>query len=298
MTVNLPNIFYSIERFLLPVATLVMVSLLLLIPGVISMTVQWVGLAIMVVILGLPHGALDPWIAEQAGLQNTLWHRIMFNVVYFLIAVSVVVAWILAPVFCLLVFLLISAWHFSADWSGQIPRPLQLLMGCLLLLMPISFHTEQVAVIFSHLSGDDGAQLAYSLALPQFMVTIAVIFLSLFALRAHHKEAAIDYASLLVLAAIAPPLIYFALYFCLLHSPRHLMGLMRSAGASQQGRLLWMLVIYTAVTLIPIGLLGWYWSALPTETLYLRLIFIGLAAVTVPHMLLIGWANFRRKEKA
>jgi hypothetical protein len=48
-----------------------------------------------------------------------------------------------------------------------------------------------------------------------------------------------------------------------------------------------MMVIYTLSSLVLIGGLWWLWSELPSSTLMLKLIFISLAAVTVPHMLLI-----------
>jgi len=95
---------------------------------------------------------------------------------------------------------------------------------------------------------------------------------------------------LLVLAFVAEPLVYFALYFCALHSLRHLAGLFREAPASEQGRLWRMTFVYTVATVVLAGVLLALWSHLPIDTLILQLVFIGLAAVTVPHMMLMGWA--------
>jgi Brp/Blh family beta-carotene 15,15'-monooxygenase len=107
---------------------------------------------------------------------------------------------------------------------------------------------------------------------------------------------ALEYAGLLALAYVAPPLIYFTLYFCLLHSPRHLSGLLRYANPKQRPRLLRMALIYTVLTLILIAILYYFWSELPIDSLILRLVFIGLAAVTVPHMILIAMAHVRLKQ--
>jgi hypothetical protein len=55
-----------------------------------------------------------------------------------------------------------------------------------------------------------------------------------------------------------------------------------------------MMVIYTLSSLVLIGGLWWLWSALPSGTLILKLIFISLAAVTVPHMLLIFAVHIKK----
>lgn len=293
MTPRLDRLHYLSEHFLLPLATVFAVGLFALFPNSISLNIQIVGLALMVIVLGLPHGALDPWIAEQAGLQRTLKHQIAFNLAYVFVALCVVVAWSFAPVVSLLIFLWISAWHFSADWANQIPKPLQLLMGCLLILMPIGFHTDQVALIFAHLSGDGGAKLAYFMALDPLIILAAMMVLIAYAALTKATKAMTDFVALLVLSFVAPPLVYFALYFCLLHSPRHLIGIFRSADTKQHKRLGKMMVIYTLMTLVPIGLLGGYWFDLAADELYLRLVFIGLAAVTVPHMMLIALNHYR-----
>jgi len=106
-------------------------------------------------------------------------------------------------------------------------------------------------------------------------------------------QAMADFVALLVLSYVAPPLVYFALYFCLLHSPRHLIGIFRSADTNHHKRLAKMMAVYTLLTLVPIGLLAGYWFDLAADALYLRLVFIGLAAVTVPHMLLIAFKQYR-----
>jgi Brp/Blh family beta-carotene 15,15'-monooxygenase len=92
-------------------------------------------------------------------------------------------------------------------------------------------------------------------------------------------------------------LVYFTLYFCLLHSPRHLAGLLIAAPTPEHPRLAKMMVIYTAATMVLLGVLWWLWSALPANTLILKIIFIGLAAVTVPHMMLISTVQFQQKLK-
>jgi Brp/Blh family beta-carotene 15,15'-monooxygenase len=81
-----------------------------------------------------------------------------------------------------------------------------------------------------------------------------------------------------------PPLLFFVLYFCGLHSPRHLIQAARgvsprlalATGALFTGRA------------IGAGSLAWLATPGPgIEAKLLRVTFVGLAALTVPHMLLI-----------
>jgi Brp/Blh family beta-carotene 15,15'-monooxygenase len=287
------QLFPTMERWAFPVVAFIASMALTFWPDFISPMVQIVGLAVVVIVLGLPHGALDPWIAETIGLQPSRQQSLAFIFIYFSIAATVVLVWIWLPVASLLMFLCMSAWHFSGDWERDVSRPVRICAGALLLLMPIGWHTQNVAMIFSHLSGEGGSALAYTLALPAWLLATTMLILIVSAAWQKKWYFALECSSLLCLAYVATPLIYFALYFCVLHSPRHLTGVWRRAHANQRPRLLRMILTYTLATVMLLGMLGWLWSGLPLDSLMLRLIFIGLAAVTVPHMLLLAIAHFR-----
>ncbi len=281
-------VFLKSARLFFPLAVLLSLVLTQQFPDLLTPITQIAVLGIVITLFGLPHGALDPWIAQQIGLNNTRSDLFVFTTVYLAISVCVVLFWLWLPALSLGVFLFISAWHFAGDWSKSLNTPLRLFAGALLLLMPISFQTEAVYSIFEQLSGQTGGSLAVSLALPTWFLTIAMIILVSGALWKQQWQSALEFISLFLLAYFTPPLLYFTLYFCLLHSPRHLSELFIAAPTLEHSRMLRMLLIYTLATLVLLGGLGWYWATLPTSTLILRLIFIGLAAVTVPHMLLIG----------
>jgi Brp/Blh family beta-carotene 15,15'-monooxygenase len=282
----------TVEQFAFPVGALIAIVLLTLAPDLLSAKAQIVGLGIVVVLFGLPHGALDPWIAEKIGFGRTPGQAITFNLAYLAVAVAVVLVWLWVPTLSLLVFLAISAWHFSGDWEGSLTRPWRLCAGLLLLLMPIGFHTETVASLFSHLSGQSGADLARTLSLPGWFLGSVMLGLIGWAAWLRHWICVLEFALLLALAYLTTPLVYFALYFCLLHSPRHLLGLFRAANTREYPRLMRMMLTYTVATLLLASVLWWLWSAQPLDSLILRLVFIGLAAVTVPHMMLIAAAYF------
>ena len=280
-----------------PLSALLCIVLLNVSFEFISPTAQLTILGIVIALFGLPHGALDPWIAERIGLNNTTQQKFIFNAGYLALAAFVVLFWWWFPALSLIIFLSISAWHFSADWMPSLSMPTRLIAGALLLLMPIGFHTQAVEMIFQQLSGIEGGKLAITLALPAWLLgtTIAILIATTVWKRQWHTS--FEFLTLIALAYFTPPLLYFTLYFCLLHSPRHLYGVFSAAPTAVHPRLMRMMVIYTLATLMLLGVLWWLWPNLPINALILKCIFIGLAAVTVPHMALIAVASVKAKQK-
>jgi Brp/Blh family beta-carotene 15,15'-monooxygenase len=88
---------------------------------------------------------------------------------------------------------------------------------------------------------------------------------------------------------------YFAVYFCALHSIRHFTSTMRAVPNGQRALgvavVLSGIVTLAAVAVTFLGPAGPV--ADPTEQ-GIRVIFIGLAALTVPHMILVD--RFRRAD--
>ena len=85
-----------------------------MIAGMLTMTsLDLVALA-AVVLIGLPHGALDGAIAMHLGYANKILNFISFIVLYVLMAGLVVALWIVMPAPCLLAFLMISMIHFGS----------------------------------------------------------------------------------------------------------------------------------------------------------------------------------------
>ena len=290
-----------LQLLVFPTVAFAVAAMLAVVPDAIPLSVQILGLLAVVVVLGVPHGALDPWIAASAGLVPTRRRLVAFNLIYVALALAVVAIWSLVPAFALLCFLMISAWHFSGDWAsswGAAMRvPLRILSGGLLLLLPIGFHPGEVAETFVLLSGEAGGELARWLTTPIPVMVTGVLAVIAEALWRRQCWTAVQFAPLLVLSVSAPPLVYFAIYFCVFHSPTHLINSFQMAGPALRGRLLRMILIYSLGSLA-IGLpMVWLWSDAGTDSLLARLIFIGLAALTVPHMTLLEIASRRESTR-
>ncbi|MGY6631835.1 MAG: Brp/Blh family beta-carotene 15,15'-dioxygenase [Wenzhouxiangella sp.] len=254
----------------------------------------WLGLALLavgVITLGIPHGALDGLLLQHSGRWPGRLGSLGFHVFYLAMAMAVVLLWWALPVWSLGAFLLISALHFGGDFKPA-PRPLQWLAGAWLLLLPISFHTAEVARLFALLSGDGGSALAETLALPWPLLLTGGLLIAAGMIR-WRPTFALELALLLALAWTAPPLVYFTVYFCCLHSLRHFHRSWHHTPASRR-RQLWREVIGYSLATLLLGLAAglWLWAGTGAslEAGTLQLIFVGLAALTVPHMLILAWA--------
>ncbi len=143
------------------------------------------------------------------------------------------------------------------------------------------------------ISGTSGQRLANPMHQLGLVATPVMLLIALvFATRRQWRSAA-ELIGLVVLAWLTLPLVYFLVYFCFLHSPRHLRLALNSVQGPARRSALKSAAFNTLITLLlalPFGLYLFYTSSL--EQSLLQLVFIGLAALTVPHMLLMARAEF------
>ena len=272
--------------FLLTGLTVVLGFLIL--PSV-DVTVQVITVGIGVAFVGLPHGAIDAYIAQRDGMWRSIGGLAVFATVYALVALSVIGAWILMPVLSLIAFLIISAWHFGAAANARntIER---WLFGSLLLSLPSFFHLASVAGLFEAISGTPARDLVPVL---QVLAPVALIGVIAMLMRPRSGEPLrrIDVATIsgLVLFAWAlPPLVYFAVYFCALHSPTHFQRVLRLVPSSERSGALTQTAGFTVLTLFFAGIAFFVLSdTISLQQSTLQIVFIGLAALTVPHMFLV-----------
>jgi Brp/Blh family beta-carotene 15,15'-monooxygenase len=267
-------------------------------------TVMLLGAAVALV--GLPHGGLDAWLAQRSGLARGPRGLALFHLLYLLVAGAVALLWLWQPAQTLAGFLLISAWHFAGDWPA-LPAPLRALAGIAVLGLPAWQWTEPVARIFGVLAGSGGLQLAHTLAAlgPLFVLLLG---LALWRLR-RQPMAALELGVLTALAMFAPPLLFFAVYFCTLHSPRQLRLSLANVAPARRRRLLALAAAYAALAALMVLAAGFFaagsadagaqaWLLQLDADQGLRLVFIGLDALTVPHMGVVWLAARRSRESS
>ncbi len=288
-------------RAMLVAATLLALLLASGFAARVPLQVQLVGVLGLVAVAGVPHGALDPWVAHRSGLWTSRRGLAAFSAAYLLVVAAVVGAWWLAPVASLAGFLLVSSWHFGGDWRAGRHPPARLGLGLCLLALPALRDATAVGDLYVLLSGDAARTLAVAQAAAGWWLVAAFLVLTLHAGSMRRRDG-VELAVLAALALAAPPLAFFAVYFCFLHSPRHLRQLWQPLAAGQRRTVAAVALAYTAATLALL-LVAWVVlrAASPppaVDTALARLLFIGLAALTVPHMALVQLAQARAQRGA
>ncbi len=257
----------------------------------------WVCAVAAIVLLGVPHGALDVEIG-----RNLLRHRFgewwfpVFAGPYLLLVGSVLLAWHWAPEATLAAFLAASVWHFgSEDTSGDVLAALT--FGGLPVAVPVLLRPEETAHVFASACG-----LAFHLP-PAWLTAAAALWLipaSLTALRGPMRDLPRP-AALCTAFAVLPPMTAFALYFVAVHAPAHTAALIRHPGRAPRIRdeaSAWRLAAPTTILTIAIGAVLWpfYAGNVPVRLLCLTLQL--LAALTLPHMILDAWLQRRDRTRA
>lgn len=251
-----------------------------------------------IVFIGLPHGAMDGALAIHLGWMNRPIKAAIFLLAYVGLATVVVGLWLIVPTVGFLMFLAISMFHFGR--GDIVPRAkehqlVEILMRGGLVLAGISlFHRSEVDSIFEVLIGSDTEIVWLFLQAVGVLTIVLIPYVIISKSKQERTASSIEVIGLLALFAIAPPLLGFAIYFCGVHSVRHFkhMGTMLKS-TLQQFQVTRTTVIFSLMTwAVGLLVLANQSASIGLEPALLQVIFIGLAALTVPHMILVdGLAN-------
>ena len=250
----------------------------------------------LVALLGVPHGALDAVFARSLFGLSDFEGWLLFSLLYIGVAASVVGVWFVVPTVFLAVFLVSSVLHFGGDPADGVRMPARILYGGAVIVLPALWHGAELQRLLAWVAGPASAAFVApvlsQLALPWLAATVVGC-----ALQARTSRlAALEWAALATLAVAAPPLVAFTIYFCAMHSPRHVLKTLanqsdretRSAAALALWPSLAVWVAMAATLWLVNGKLPQPW---PDQAAVIQVIFVGLAALTLPHMLLIARAR-------
>ena len=256
---------------------------------------------VAVVVIGLPHGAFDGAVALALGYGKTLKSMLTFAFGYIAIAALVVAFWMIFPGIALTLFLIISIFHFGIgdSQSGKwLTRTTQTIAHGGLVVVGIStLHQSEVELIFVHLVGSETELLWQFLNIASFgLIAVLITYLIQAFMQPSLRIRFFELLGLGLAYYFLPPLVGFALYFCAVHSVRHLRYTWIKLRLRAYGvrTLVLLACLFTVISWVAGILIFWQIpNAEPLDSAILQVIFIGLAALTVPHMLLVD-GIFRR----
>jgi|TARA_B100001142_G_scaffold265230_1_gene269185 Brp/Blh family beta-carotene 15,15'-monooxygenase len=261
---------------------------------------------LLILTIGVSHGSLDHIKGKKLFNILNIKKISIFYFSYILIAISVIIIWVIIPSISLIIFLLVASFHFGKEdtqflinKNSYFNQLLFFLKGLLIILAPMFFHFNETITIFKFLLVDN--EIFYStlefievnkiLPIGIILSTLSSVYLFLREFEIKKFIIFLDFFSILIINYYLSPLIAFTVYFCFLHSIRHSITLIYEIdknnfknGLKVFGKKALPLTILTAIfCLIGLYLLN---SSYNLNSSVLKIIFIGLASLTFPHILL------------
>jgi len=259
-----------------------------------TQSAQLVALAFAVVVLGLPHGALDDQISDRVFRVRGAG----FYAAYLAPVVGTGMIWWAAPQFSFLAFLAASAWHFGeGDLRGFAPsrgmNAARLTRGTLVVGVLFTARPAEVAELLGPVlsAGAPPAHAAPTIALSLLAIHAATL-LAVGGGGRSTNRALLDAAAVTVWLSFAPPLLAFAGYFACWHSRAHVETLYREGfGRSFWGRSLRLTLAAAAGGTVVLASVHHFAGEVAVAEALLPVI----AALATPHMALVeAWRRRAR----
>lgn len=289
----------GIPRPFPPVAVRLLALPVLAVSALLPWQAGWVCAVVAIVVLGVPHGALDVEVGRNLFRHRFGWAWFpAFSLPYLVLVGLVLVAWRTVPEWTLAAFLLASVWQFGTEDTdgGGLSA---LAIGGIPVAVPVLMQPAATAQV---LSATSGIALA---APPAWLLCASLAWLPIAAVWAARSIAAGRTRTLALPAVLwagfawLPPMTAFAMYFVAVHAPAHTAALIRHPSRAPRVRdeaSAWRLAAPTTALTILMGAALWIVSPGDPAARVVCATLQLLAALTLPHMLLDGWLAFHERS--
>jgi len=254
----------------------------------------------LILTIGISHGSLDNIKGKKLLKFFNLKSMSTFYIGYLLLSLFIILIWVMLPKILLSIFLIVAAYHFGKEDVFFLKKKkkvydgiLYFLKGSSVIVSPLLFHKIETILIFQFLNFNISGiifiedMFLYILLILSFFSTLFLLFKENIEMK---SLLLIDFFSILILNYLLSPILAFTIYFCFLHSVRHSLSLILQLNKNiRKGFILFIkkaipLTIITAlIYLVSLYFLSNYLEL--NESIY-KVIFIGLASLTFPHILL------------
>ena len=254
----------------------------------------------LIMSIGISHGSLDNIkgkkllkIFKVKGIEK-------FYLTYVCLSTFIIFLWILLPNILLAIFLLVASYHFGKEDTvfkskikGIKKNVLFLLKGLSIIVAPLLFNydkTNEIFLILKFNLFEDYIISKEVLLILLFFSFVSGLILSKLENIDNGTVLIMDFSSIVLINYFLNPILAFTIYFCFLHSVRHSFAIISELDKSFEVGLIKFikkalpLTIITAIIyLISIYYLSNFFEL--NNAIY-KVIFIGLASLTFPHILL------------
>tara|TARA_B100000029_G_scaffold351187_1_gene343644 strand:+ start:179 stop:1120 length:942 start_codon:yes stop_codon:yes gene_type:complete len=258
---------------------------------------------LLILTVGISHGALDNFKANKILKIYKVKNKSIFYLVYIMLSILIIIFWVFLPTFTLLLFLFVASYHFGKEdtcfinkSNSSLDRLFYLLKGSLIIFAPLFFHIDETLKIFEILYIKN--EVLFFIKDEHWIINIflglGVLGYFYFLIKSgfvNFKTLFLDIFSILILNVVFPPLIAFTVYFCFLHSVRHAISLSneldKSNFESGFGLFVKKALPLTLITgILYVVTVVFLSNSYGLNDAVLKVIFIGLASLTFPHILL------------
>ena len=247
----------------------------------------------LIATVGVSHGSLDHIKGDKLFKVYKIKNKIFFYLGYISISLAIIGIWLIFPLFTLIIFLIVAAYHFGKEdavfeknKNFKLLNFFLFLKGSLIILAPLYFSSGETLKIFEVLNVNINE------INNRFLLTfIALSLISNLFINKNIFFSFLDSFTIIMLNLNFSPLLSFTIYFCFLHSLRHSFSLIAEINNKnfKKGSISFLkkaapLTLITAIGFLAITFfLNKYYLL---DEAILKVIFIGLASLTFPHIFL------------
>lgn len=241
---------------------------------------------------GLAHGSLDLKIAKRIKLIKKKWDYLYFFFSYIFLASSLVFIWIINAEIAMSIFILVSIVHFGmSDTLIQQKKLTYFLDVFIRGSIPISISTvffqDDVSQIFRTLFLSEAyIGLAMNVFKLNMIPMVVAVLIQIYFKKKLYFESLYEIFIISFCFLFFEPLIAFAIYFCFLHSLRHLFNEKKKLNLSLSETFIQTLPI-TLISFLSLCFVYSFIDFTSTAFEYITILFISLASLTIPHMVLV-----------
>ena len=260
----------------------------------------------LILSIGISHGSLDNQKGKKLSQLYNIKKSYFFYLIYFLVGISIIIFWLFFPTISLILFLVLASYHFGKEDTEFLVNNenvsnliLYFLKGALIIIAPLIFHFVETINIFKLLLIQNEKFYSFLNFIEENNILLFALSISLLSniyyflkdFKTTNILIFLDFFSVIVLNYFLTPLIAFTVYFCFLHSFRHSISLIAELneksfkiGAITFIKKAMPLTVLTAILyVISLYFLSNFYQL---NDAILKVIFIGLASLTFPHILL------------
>ena len=271
--------------------------------GEISIENQIFGSLFLILLFGIPHGAIDNiLLLSQSRISST-----RFYLYYFFVIIIYLIIWFFAPIFSFIFFLIISSYHFGESQlanlsiSSIFTKVIYLLWGISLMSTLFFYNENELIKLFDSFEDTSQFNKLFKFNVIQiifFISNISLIIFLFYFLLTNRLNTSVLMSEIFQIVLIHitfilfPIIISFTLYFIFLHSIKVLVQEFKYLDELTEDLSLFifirMLAPHTFISLVFIAIFLYMSSSQIISVSILLFSIVSLSVITLPHSIVMN----------